>query len=240
MLTLCQEHRAFRERGKRIAAIDGTEKTGQPERRSLMVQVDVFWSYAIGAGFAASASRQLKEEYEHAKDMHWYQSKYFIYNVLFLACLFAPSGMYLLWDFPRWETMQVAVSHSSLPAWLVIAFAITNVTQGILGYWVAYHFIKKGRPFLAWLQMYIGYFCMFFILVYGWDGTGWQRFLYDSTMHSGIPWSRGTYDGVSFLSSHVAYTLYGMGIIIGPFLLIPVVKWIKEGAKAKAIAKAEG
>lgn len=196
-----------------------------------MVQVDVFWSYALGAGFAASASRQLKREYDASKGKSSIQSKYFTYTVLFLACLFAPSGIYLLWDFPQWETMQVATSHAGIPAWLVTVFAITNVTQGVLGYWVAYKFIQKGKFNAAWLQVFIGYFFMFFILVYGWDGTGWQRFLYDASMHSGKLWSRGVYDGSAFLTSNVAYTLYGMGIIIAPFLTIPMVKWIKEGAQ---------
>ncbi len=194
-----------------------------------MVQVDVFWSYAIGAGFAASASKQIKKEYDTAKDTGWFQSKYFVYNVLFLACLFAPSGVYLLWDFPQWETMQVAASHASIPAWLVTLFAFTNVTLGVLGYWVAYSFIKKGRPGLAWLQVLIGYFFMAFILIVGWDGTGWQRFLYDASMHGGRLWSPGTYDGAAFLTSHVAFALYGMGVIVAPFLLIPMAKWIREG-----------
>ena len=42
-------------------------------------------------------------------------------------------GVYLLWAFPDWETMQVAHSHASLLPWLVTVFAITNVTQGMLG-----------------------------------------------------------------------------------------------------------
>ncbi len=193
-----------------------------------MVQVDVFWSYAIGAGFAASAARQLKKEYDVSKGKDWYTSKYFIYTVLFLACLFAPSGIYLLWDFPQWETMQVAVSHAAIPAWLVTVFAVTNVTQGILGYWVAYKFIQKGRFKAAWSQVLIGYFFMFFILIYGWDGTGWQRFLYDASTHGGRLWSHGMYDGAAFLTSNVAYALYGMGVIIAPFLLIPIVKWMRE------------
>ncbi len=194
-----------------------------------MVQVDVFWSYAIGAGFAASAAKQLKKEYDSTPRRGTFSSPYFVYTVVFLACLFAPSGIYLLWHFPQWETMQVAASRSSLPAWLVMLFAITNVTQGILGYWVAHIFIRKGKFGAAWLQVLIGYFFMFFILIYGWDGTGWQRFLYDASMHQGKLWSPGLYDGAAFLTSHVAFTLYGMGIIIGPFLLYPMIRWMREG-----------
>jgi len=193
-----------------------------------MVQVDVFWSYAIGATFAASASKQLKRMYETTKGRDKFTNKYFVYTVLFLACLFVPSGVYLLWDFPQWETMQVATSHSDIPAWLAALFELTNVLFGILGYWVAYKFIQKNNFKLAWLQVLIGYFFMLFILIYGWDGTGWQRFLYDSTMHNGKLWTPGMYDGIAFLKSHVAYSLYGMGVIFIPFLVIPVIKWISE------------
>ncbi len=193
-----------------------------------MVQVDVFWSYAIGAGFAASASRQLKKEFDLSGGKAWFTSRYFVYTVLFLACLFAPSGVYLLWNFPQWETMQVAASHGDIPAWLVALFAITNITQGILGYWIAYRFIQKGRFKAAWGQVLIGYFFMFFILIYGWNGTGWQRFLYDASMHNGALWSPGMNDGAAFLASHVALTLYGMGVILGPFLLYPMIRWMRE------------
>ncbi len=193
-----------------------------------MVQVDVFWSYAIGAGFAASASRQLKKEFDLSGGKAWFTSRYFVYTVLFLACLFAPSGVYLLWNFPQWETMQVAASHADIPAWLVALFAITNITQGILGYWIAYRFIRKGRFTAAWGQVLIGYFFMFFILIYGWNGTGWQRFLYDASLHNGALWSPGMNDGAAFLASHVAFTLYGMGVILGPFLLYPMIRWMRE------------
>lgn len=193
-----------------------------------MVQVDVFWSYAIGATFAASASRQLKELSDLSDWKRAFINKYFVYTLLFLSCLFAPSGVYLLWAFPQWETMQVATNRADIPAWLVTLFVITNITQGILGYWVAYKFIQKGKIKYAWLQVIIGYLIMLFILIYGWDGTGWQRFLYDASMHGGALWRTGEYDGISFLKGHVAYTLYGMGIVVGPFLLLPILKWIKK------------
>ena len=193
-----------------------------------MVQTDIFWSYAIGATFAAAASRQLKKDYDASKDTRWFQSKHFVYAVLFLACLFAPTGSYLLWDFPQWETMQIAASHAAIPAWFVSLFAISNVLLGVLGYWVGYGLIKRGRVHLAWLQVGIGYLIMAVVLTYGWDGTGWQRFLYDSTVHNGKLWAPGMYDGIAFFSGNVAHALYGMGIIVLPFLLVPVVKWIRE------------
>lgn len=191
----------------------------------IMVQVDVFWSYALGAGFAATAARQLKN---YKKP---FETKFFTYTVLFLGCIFAPSGAYLLWEFPSWETMHVADAHSSIPGWLVVGFAATNVLLGILGYWISYRLVQKGKYYAAHIQWFIGYYCMFFILIYGWDGTGWQRFLYDKTLNSGELWSPGTHHmGFGFAVSNVALTLYAMGIVLIPLMMIPMVKWLQTGA----------
>ena len=190
-----------------------------------MVQVDVFWSYALGAGFAAAASRQLKQ-----KDKA-FQNNYFTYTLLYLSCIFAPSGIYLLWQFPHWETMQVATCHGDIPAWLVAVFGITNITQGVLGFWVSYKCIRAGRYYWAHLQWFLGYFFMFFVLLHGWDGLGWQRFLYDPTVLNDQLWEPGKYMGISFAWSHVALTLVGMGFFVIPFMIIPMSKWIIEGAQ---------
>ncbi|KPA18857.1 conserved hypothetical protein, membrane [Candidatus Magnetomorum sp. HK-1] len=190
-----------------------------------MVQVDVFWSYALGASFASAASRQLKIK------SNPFQNDYFTYTLLYLSCIFAPSGIYLLWQFPHWETMQVATCHGDLPAWLVTIFSITNITQGILGFWVSYQCIKAGRYYLAHLQWFLAYFCMFFVLVHGWDGLGWQRFLYDPTVLNNQLWEPGQHMGLTFLWSNVAFTLYVMGIFVIPFMIIPMSKWIIEGAQ---------
>ena len=191
-----------------------------------MVQVDIFWSYALGASFSAAACRQLKDEKKP------FQTSYFTYTLLYLSCIFAPSGIYLLWQFPHWETMQVATCHGDIPSWLVVIFAVTNITQGILGFWVGSYFARKGQYFNAHLQWIIGYFFMFFILLFGWDSTGWQRFLYDPTVNNGVLWTKGTHLGFCFIISNVAITLYIMGIFVLPFLIIPMVKWIIEGIQA--------
>lgn len=197
-----------------------------------MVQVDVFWAYALGAGFASAAARQLKDE------ANPFINKYFVYTLLFMSCIFAPSGIYLLWNFPDWETMQVARSHADLPAWLVVTFAVTNITQGILGYYVAYSFIRKGKYYAAHIQCFLGYFFMFFILMHGWDSLGWQRFLYDSTVMDGVAWTNGTHLGFDFLTSNVAMTLGGMGVAVVPALFIPCIIWIRQGAiMDKSLAK---
>jgi hypothetical protein len=74
-----------------------------------MVQVDIVWSYAFGATFAASSARQLAQEEKP------FANKTYSFVLHFLSILFAPSGLYLLWQFPQWETMQVARSFSDIP-----------------------------------------------------------------------------------------------------------------------------
>ena len=175
-----------------------------------MVQVDVFWSYAIGAGCATAAARAAAPAFTR--------------TVLYLACAFAPSGIWLLWQFTGWETMHAARDVRDLPGWLVAAFAVTNVTQGLLGYAVARALWRHGHRYLSWLQMPLGYLAMFFVLAYGWDGTGYRRFF------SATP---GGYDPVGFLTSDVALTLYGMGAVLVPTLL-----WLQSTWWADSLAVA--
>src|SRR5659263_783927 len=131
-----------------------------------MVEVDVFWSYSIGASFALASFRQLRKMRKESgadgtydlKDMldvkkiareiekgdSAFNNEYFVKTLLFLSLLFVPSGSNLLWSNPNWETMQVG-SYETIPGWLVSGFTITNVTQGILGYWVTYNLLMKGK-----------------------------------------------------------------------------------------------
>ena len=67
-----------------------------------MVEVDVFWAYGFGASLALGAGRQL------AKKAKPFESRYFVWTVLFLALCWAPTGMLLLIRHPSWETMQAA------------------------------------------------------------------------------------------------------------------------------------
>ncbi|MFZ0831991.1 MAG: hypothetical protein WAM92_02675 [Mycobacterium sp.] len=207
-----------------------------------MVEVDVFWAYGIGAGFAVAATHQIAASKDRLTEAGWQRfvsSPYAFVNVLYCALLFAPSGAYLLWAFPDWETMQVARDHSSLPAWLVTLFAVTNVSQGILGYWVTAKLIRAGRRYAAFLQVGMGYFGMFFILVHGWDGRGYQRFfsadraVFESWPHNpspGVALDRAA----TWLTSPVALTLAGMAVIVVVLLWI-MSGWFKEGHRLAGI-----
>lgn len=191
-----------------------------------MVQVDFVWAYAFGSGFAACAARQLEKENKP------FNNKWYIFTLLFLSILFAPSGIYLLWQFVQWETMQVAHTFSDLPAWLVCGFAITNITQGIFGFWISYKFVKKKNYYAAHANWMWAWILFWFILMCGWDCTGYQRFLYDASVHGGVLWEPGKHMGISFFwKSNVWWTLVVMAIFFAPMLIHAVIKFIPEGAR---------
>ncbi|MGW1886064.1 hypothetical protein [Streptomyces sp. NPDC001970] len=211
-----------------------------------MVQVDVFWSYGIGASFATAAAYRLGSNAgaPGRRAFRW-SDPYLLGTVLYCAVLFAPSGAWLLWGFPDWETMQVAHGHGSLPAWLVALFAATNVSQGVLGYRVAARLIAAGRVYAAYLQAGVGYFGMFFILVHGWDGRGYQRFFSaDRETFAHWPESPGLGEALSrvgdWLVSPVALTLYGMGAVLVPVMLAMMASWLRSGRSEPGSGAAPG
>jgi hypothetical protein len=208
-----------------------------------MVQVDVFWSYGIGAGFALAAANQLRRPTRQALRPASQPARpgrpatrpdaapdpYLLATVLYAAALFAPSGAWLLWGFTSWETMH-AGSYDTVPAWLVALFAATNTTQAALGYLVTRALLRRGRLRLAYLQLVAAYFGMFFILVHGWDGTGYQRF-FSPTRADFERW--GTDSALAhvqaWVTSDVALTLAGMGVVLIPVLLGLMARWHRAG-----------
>jgi hypothetical protein len=204
-----------------------------------MVQVDIFWGYGWGASLAVAAGAQL------LKADKPYETTYWAKTLAFLALFWAPTGLLLLMRHPSWETMQAAAHFYDMSEWLVLAFGITNITQGMLGFAVGYWLLKNGRWYAAQMNWLLGYFGMFFILLYGWDGLGYDRFLYDRDMHAGSPaWTpmAGTGGGVidaltQFLftifnpqgNPTVAATLYTDGLwLIPPFALL-LISWTRDG-----------
>jgi len=213
-----------------------------------MVQVDVFWSFALGAGFAAAAARQLKKADEDEGGLKLLENKYFTKSLIYVACLFAPSGIYLVWRFTGWETMYFWTGHTepgiydyerALPAWLVTLFAITNVTQGILGFWWASAYAKRNELFKANLLWIAGYFFMFFILVHGWDGYGYVRFFtrdvaeWNSMFNQStgvVTHPFGLWMAIRWaFTAEVAWTLYAMGVVLLPLLFYWIGAWAKQG-----------
>ena len=239
-----------------------------------MVQVDVFWSYGIGASFALGAWRQLrrlkasregerwkvqwdkgpdlpaslkamrrrlrkegalskedssrlKELLERLKEEYGpgFRNEYFLKNLLFLSLLFVPSGSVLLWSNPSWETMQVG-KYETIPQWLVGIFTTTNITQGILGFLVTYHYLMQGKYFRAAMQTVWAYLGFFFILANGWDNRGYQRF---------FSRDRGSFENWSWrnigpwLRSDVVKILLTYGVAFLPVMYWWITRWLVEG-----------
>jgi hypothetical protein len=206
-----------------------------------MVQVDVLWSYGIGASMAVAAGRQLRARREIAareegrsespdrlpgdpeNRASLWRNPFLLATVLFAAVLFAPSGAYLLWEFPDWETMHVG--DRGMPGSLVVAFAATNVSQAILGFVVVERLLARGRAYAAYLQVVLAYLGMFFILVHGWDGEGYQRF-FSPDKADYLTWNG---DWTAWLTSDVAVSLYVMGAVLIPVLLVTIARWTRAG-----------
>jgi hypothetical protein len=214
-----------------------------------MVEVDVFWSYGIGASFALGAFRQLRElqtkrdpnetrfglkdmlslrrivrEIEKG-DSPAFDNQYFLKNLLFLALQFVPSGANLLWSNPSWETMQVG-SYETIPGWLVSLFTITNSTQGILGFWITYNLLMRGKYYRAALQTTMAHVGFWFILVNGWDKKGYQRFFSrDRKAFDNWKWT----NVFGWLTSDVVRILGSYGVMFMPLMLYWISRWLQEG-----------
>ena len=166
-----------------------------------MVQVDMFWGYGWGAGLAVAAGAQLLNETKP------YETRYWANTLVFLSLFWAPTGLLLLLRHPSWETMQAAPDLAAMSEWLVLAFGITNITQGMLGFAVGLWLLRTQRYYAAQLNWLFGYFGMFFILLYGWDGQGYDRFLYDRDMFAGSPpWTPFAATGDGVWSAIVRFT----------------------------------
>lgn len=221
-----------------------------------MVEVDVFWSYAIGSSFALASFRQLRamralsgkddSNYDikdmldikkiikeiESGDSTAFNNEFFLKNLLFLSLLFVPSGSNLLWSNPNWETMQVG-SYETIPGWLVSGFTITNVTQGILGFWVTWNLMMKGKYEKAAWQTLLSYLGFWFILVNGWDKTGYRRF-FSKNREAFDDWKWTNVFG--WLGSDVVRILLSYGAVFIPLMLYWVSKWLVEGYELEGIA----
>jgi len=180
-----------------------------------MIQVDVFWSFAFGASFAAAAARALQ------KEENFYSNRFFAYCAFYLGCIFGPSGIYLLWAFPGWESMFMLGGKESIPAILPTIFASTNVLLGLLGFWLAYHFIRRGRMTAAHMAWIVPYTAFAAIL-----GLGYSRFLYAGT-HADWAAHR-QFHLLDWFTSDVFHALLGMAPIVLPAYMVPVAYWYAE------------
>lgn len=171
--------------------------------------------------------RSLKAWFETNQDA--FNNPYFLKNLLFLSLLFVPSGAVLLWSNPSWETMQVG-RYETIPQWLVGIFSTTNVTQGLLGFYLTWKALMKGRYYQASMHTLLSYLGFFFILVNGWDNKGYQRF-FSKNRESFESWSWKNIAPWAF--SDVAMILLAYGAAFLPLMYYWIIDWLLAGKDAE-------
>ncbi|KAF9906739.1 hypothetical protein EC991_000332 [Linnemannia zychae] len=185
-----------------------------------MIEVDVFWSFSFGAIFAACSAGSLKNQ-----PTFWLTPS-FVYTLLFLSLIFAPSGLYLLWDNPGWESMFLLGDKNEIHAILPTVFAFTNVLLGIIGYYVTYAKIRRNRDAPRLPMSYHKYWIHAYTCFCAILGMGYNRFMYPSDY---VAWRAGlTFPLTDFFTSRMIFTLLSMGVILIPAAYIPCYIWMKN------------
>ena len=200
-----------------------------------MIQVDFFWSFAIGSSFAAAASRQLKKEDKP------FENKYFVKTLLFLSLIFTPTFAYLGTQYPGWESMfalhPYLVNMGQLPlgvkppaAGIISALCtIIYIGLGILGYYLAYRFIRKDNMKATHALWIFGYLGLGFMALIGWDGTGFERLTFAGTWQEWHQWKvlggANTYVWTDFFASPVMKSIVVIGVFVLPPLGWVYFKW---------------
>eukprot|EP01061_Rhynchopus_euleeides_P000715 TRINITY_DN10519_c0_g1_i1.p2 TRINITY_DN10519_c0_g1~~TRINITY_DN10519_c0_g1_i1.p2 ORF type:complete len:281 (+),score=121.25 TRINITY_DN10519_c0_g1_i1:81-923(+) len=193
-----------------------------------MLQVDVFWSFAIGGIFAHCAGDAL------TKHPSAYENWYFVYTIMFLSLVFAPSGAYLLSRNPGWESMFVFNRESfgvhrwedaAIPAF----FAHTNVSLGLFGFLAVRALNRAGMRWAGTFLWHSAYSVMFAIL-----GMGYGRFLYPGTTEDWAARKEYTLKDVPF--SDIFNALLVMSVVFVPTLLVPQLSWLSR-VSSNVVAK---
>jgi hypothetical protein len=182
-------------------------------------QVDAFWSYGIGAGYALASAGQLASAGEDAIRRAAVCDRQLALTLLFLGVVFLPMGLLLATRFPRWETMYVL---TEIPPWAMACFGAGVFLSGALGCLITLHLLVRGALWTACLQLIGAYTGMCTVLVHGWDGTGLHRFLAAApkAFPVGLPTTK---ELTTFAASPVAATLVWMGMVLMPVMLLSYV-----------------
>ncbi|WP_330295312.1 hypothetical protein [Streptomyces sp. NBC_00503] len=207
------------------------------------VQAAPLWAYAIGATFAVAAGRQLQwwersVQGEGVRTRSRAANPYLALTLLYAALLPAPTGVYLLWQNPAWATMQVARDHDGVWAGFALFYVASVVVGALLGFLAARLFVLVGAGYWGYLQAVAGYFLLFFTLIHGWDGTGYQRLLSaDPRAFAGWPADGAAGGGgdsainhvLAFATSGTFLALLVFGLAVIGTMLLAEIGWLVEG-----------
>ncbi|MBT2447377.1 hypothetical protein J7F03_09875 [Streptomyces sp. ISL-43] len=204
------------------------------------VQAAPLWAYGVGATFAVAAGRQLQwwersVRGEGVRTRSRAANPYLALTLLYAALLPAPTGVYLLWQNPAWSTMHAARGHDGVWAGFALFQAASPVVGALLGFLAARLFVLVGAGYWGYLQAVAGYFLLFFTLIHGWDGTGYQRLL-SADPRAFAGWSATGAAGDSALNHCLAFATTGTFLallvfgtaVIGTMLLAEI-GWLVEG-----------
>ncbi|CAM5364406.1 hypothetical protein SAVIM338S_01425 [Streptomyces avidinii] len=204
------------------------------------VQAAPLWAYAVGATFAVAAGRQLQwwersVRGEGVRTRSRAANPYLALTLLYAALLPAPTGVYLLWQNPAWATMHVARDHDGVWAGFALFYVASVVVGALLGFLVARLFVLVGAGYWGYLQAVAGYFLLFFTLIHGWDGTGYERLL-SAGPRAFAGWSAdGGADGsvvnrcLAFATSGTFLALLVFGLAVIGTMLLAEIGWLVEG-----------
>ncbi|KAI9138376.1 hypothetical protein BKA69DRAFT_1177426, partial [Paraphysoderma sedebokerense] len=187
-----------------------------------MIQIDIFWSFAFGAMFAAFAYNTLSEHYkflrskEKVKTKLTYEeifvNKIFFDLLIFMSFLFIPSGVYLLWAFPTWESMLLLKDKDTTHAIIPTLFTFSNAFMATLGFYVTARKIEKTPPnesekvHFYWITAYTIFTAIL--------GMGYNRFIFIGTYDDWISGKTNTL--AEFFQSEVFNTLLAMATFFVP------------------------
>lgn len=201
----------------------------------IQMQAALFWAYAIGATFALSAGRQLQvweriNAGEGPRTRSRAANPYLALTTLFAAVLLVPTGLFLLWQNPAWATMHVADGHDGVWAGFVLCYAGGIPVAAILGFLVAQGLVLVGAGYWAYLQCVGGYFLLFWTLVHGWDGRGYERFLSPGARDF-AGWRQDSVVNhvLDFLTSGTFLALLIFGAAVIGTMLLTEIGWLMEG-----------
>ena len=189
-----------------------------------MVQVDIPWTYGVGASFAVVAQRYLGERYGSWRE--GFTSWPFLQLAAFAMFVIGPFTAQLLSAFPEWQLMYATDGPPG--PWTVAASMFALPLAGVLGYGVAWALLRAGRHYLAFCQFLAGYFLMFFGLSYGWDGTGHQR-LFSVSREALADWDWSEFS--TWSTSEIAATFNLHMLVIVPYLLFFASWWIARDSR---------
>ncbi len=189
-----------------------------------MVQIDLLVAYSMSSGLALAAGRELAAEPDH-----WI-NRYSFATLSWLTLLFGPQVLYLLWQYPCWETMFVAGSRGAIPAWLVAGYPIAAAVAGMAGFYLTARLVKEGRLPLARLQVAWSGLGALFVSTVGWDGAGYRRMLYGGSC---AEWADGrVYSIFDFLSTAVARDLVWLELVVLVPYAVLLMRWLRSDRAA--------